>query len=268
MSTDRNKPGQSAAHTVRLNKYLSKAGICSRRRADELIAAGRILVDNQPAVIGQRLTVPPDSDRPLETVCIDGQPVRPTEAKIYLAFNKPVGIITTTDRQIPGNIIDYIGYPERIFPIGRLDRASEGLILLTNNGDLVNPILRTRYGHEKEYEVQVDRPISNADLATLAAGVKILSTTTLPARARRLTADKFRLVLRQGLNRQIRRMCETLGYTVIHLKRLRIMHITLGNLRPGTYRHLTPKELRDLDEILRKAILAADGNLNKMPDLF
>ena len=224
---------------MRLNKYLAETGACSRREADQWIEAGRITVNGARAVLGTQVA---DGD----DVQVDGRPLRPKPRRVYLALNKPIGIECTTDRDVPGNIVDFVGYPERIFPIGRLDKDSEGLILLTNDGNIVNTILRAEHEHEKEYVVAVDRPLTAAFLAGMAAGVPILDTVTNPCRIAQVGRNTFRIVLTQGLNRQIRRMCEHFGYTVRRLQRVRIMHVQLGALPVGQWRALTPAELRGL----------------------
>jgi 23S rRNA pseudouridine2604 synthase len=224
---------------MRLNKYLAETGACSRREADQWIEAGRVTVNGARAVLGTQVA---ESDE----VRVDGQPLRSKPRRVYLALNKPVGIECTTDRDVPGNIVDFVDYPERIFPIGRLDRDSEGLILLTNDGDIVNTVLRAEHEHEKEYVVSVDRPLTGAFLAGMAAGVPILDTVTNPCRITQVGRNTFRIVLTQGLNRQIRRMCEHFGYTVRSLRRVRIMHVHLGELPVGRWRPLTSVELGGL----------------------
>ena len=224
---------------MRLNKYISETGACSRREADKWIEAGRVSLNGQPATLGTQVA---DGDE----VRIDGNLIGVKKRQVYIALNKPVGIICTTEAHIEDNIIDHVGYPERIFPVGRLDRDSEGLILLTNNGDIVNEILRSENNHEKEYVVTVDRPITDLSLRMLAAGVKIMGELTKPSKVTRVNAQSFRIVLTQGLNRQIRRMCSALGYKAQRLQRVRIMNVHLGNLRPGQWRHLTPAELAGL----------------------
>jgi 23S rRNA pseudouridine2604 synthase len=224
---------------VRLNKYISETGACSRREADKWIEAGRVSLNGQPATLGTQVA---DGDE----VRVDGNLIGVKKKQVYIALNKPVGIICTTEAHIEDNIIDHVGFPERIFPVGRLDRDSEGLILLTNNGDIVNEILRSENNHEKEYVVTVDRPITDLSLRMLAAGVKIMGEVTKPSKVTRVNAQSFRIILTQGLNRQIRRMCSALGYKAQRLQRVRIMNIHLGNLRPGQWRHLTPAELAGL----------------------
>ena len=224
---------------MRLNKYLAETGACSRREADEWIAAGRVSVNGERAVLGTQVG---DAD----DVRLDGQPLRAKPKRVYLALNKPVGVECTTDRDVPGNIVDFVGYPERIFPIGRLDKDSEGLILLTNDGDIVNVVLRAEHEHEKEYIVSVDRPLTPAFLAGMSAGVPILDTVTNPCKVTQVGRNTFRIVLTQGLNRQIRRMCEHFDYTVRRLQRVRIMHVHLGTLPLGKWRELSAAELRGL----------------------
>ncbi len=224
---------------MRLNKYISETGACSRREADKWIEAGRVVLNGQPATLGTQVV---DGDE----VRVDGDLVGVKKKQVYIALNKPVGIICTTEAHIEDNIIDHVGFPERIFPVGRLDRDSEGLILLTNNGDIVNEILRSENNHEKEYVVTVDRPITDLSLRMMAGGVKIMGEVTKPSTVTRQDAQSFRIILTQGLNRQIRRMCSALGYKAQRLQRVRIMNIHLGNLRTGHWRHLTPKELAGL----------------------
>ena len=224
---------------MRLNKYLAETGACSRREADQWIDAGRVTVNGARAVLGTQVDAGDD-------VRVDGQPLRPKPTRVYLALNKPIGIECTTDRTVPGNIVDFVAYPDRIFPIGRLDKDSEGLILLTNDGDIVNTVLRAEHEHEKEYIVAVDRPLTPAFLAGMAAGVPILDTVTNPCRVTQVGKNTFRIVLTQGLNRQIRRMCEHFDYRVRRLQRVRIMHVQLGTLPVGKWRELTATELRGL----------------------
>jgi 23S rRNA pseudouridine2604 synthase len=224
---------------VRLNKYISETGACSRREADKWIEAGRVTHNGQPAALGTRVA---DGDE----ICIDGAPIGAKKQQIYIALNKPAGITCTTEVHVEGNIIDLIGHPERIFPIGRLDKDSEGLILLTNNGDIVNEILRSENNHEKEYIVTVDRPITDLSLKMMADGVKIMGELTKPCKVGRIDQTSFRMILTQGLNRQIRRMCSALGYKAQRLRRVRIMNIHLGNLDQGEWRVLTDTEVAGL----------------------
>src|SRR5690606_12736635 len=228
---------------IRINKYLSDAGVCSRREADKYISQGKVIIDGVKAEIGSRVL--PGS---LVTFC--GKPVNKEEKKVLIAFNKPRGIVCTTSRRDPDNIVDYINYPTRIYPIGRLDKDSEGLILLTNDGSIVNGILRARYGHEKEYIVTVNKPITKEFVKRMSEGVPILDTVTKPCVVTVIDKFSFRIILTQGLNRQIRRMCEYLGYRVVKLVRIRIMNISLGNLKIGAWRNLTDKELKELKRLI------------------
>jgi 23S rRNA pseudouridine2604 synthase len=224
---------------VRINKYLGETGICSRREADAWIEAGRVSVNGVTAVLGTQIN---EGD----VVLVDGEPPRPRPQRVYIALNKPVGIECTTERSVPDNVVDFIGHKERIFPIGRLDKDSEGLLLLTNDGDIVNRVLRAEHEHEKEYVVAVDRPLTPEFLSGMANGVPILDTVTNPCRIRQVGRNTFRIILTQGLNRQIRRMCEHFGYTVRKLQRVRIMHIELRDLPVGKWRNLSPGEIRPL----------------------
>jgi 23S rRNA pseudouridine2604 synthase len=224
---------------MRLNKYISETGLCSRREADARIEAGRVTINGQVATLGMQVA---EGD----IVGVDGQVVGAPQKHVYLALHKPVGIICTTERDVAGNIVDFVGYRERIFPIGRLDKDSEGLILLTNNGDIVNQILRSENEHEKEYVVTVDRPVTPLFLSGMASGVRILGTVTKPCKVTRISQNTFRIVLTQGLNRQIRRMCSFFGYKVARLQRVRIINLTLDGLKPGQWRELTPAEVRGL----------------------
>ena len=217
--------------STRLNKYLSEIGYCSRRAADKLIEEKRILVNGIPPEMGQKVT-----ER--DTIFIDGEKIQDAKQEhVYLAFNKPVGVVCTTDQRDPDNIIDYINYPRRIFPIGRLDKPSEGLILLTSDGDVVNKILRSRYEHEKEYIVTVDKLVTKDFIRRMSNGVPILDTVTKKCKVEEISKFTFRIILTQGLNRQIRRMCEYLGYNVVKLKRVRIMNIKLES-KVGKYLHI------------------------------
>ena len=220
----------------RINKYLAESGACSRRGADKLIEDGRVTINGITAQLG---SVVNDGD----VVELDGNAVIPEDSKIYLAFHKPLGVTCTTDRRDPTNIIDYIGYPERIFPIGRLDKNSSGLILLTNDGDIVNKMLRAENNHEKEYIVSVDKPLSDDFKKRMESGLPILGQITLPCEVTILSSRRFSIILHQGLNRQIRRMCEYLGYRVVKLKRIRFMNIELGDLKVGEYKRLDSKKV-------------------------
>ena len=233
---------------TRINKYLSEVGFCSRRAADRLIEEGKVSINGEITEIGSKVK---EGDQ----VEVEGQKIiNPTKQKnIYLAFNKPIGIVCTTDRRVePDNIIDFIKYPKRIFPIGRLDKPSEGLIFLTNDGDIVNKILRAKNNHEKEYIVSVNRPINKDFIQSMSNGVEILDTITKNCFVKQLGQKKFRIILTQGLNRQIRRMCETLGYRVRSLKRVRIMNIKL-DVPTGKFREITKEELIELNRLLEKS---------------
>lgn len=225
---------------VRLNKYLSDAGFCSRREADRMVEQGRIMVDGVRAVQGMRVL-------PSQRIVVDGRVVGYEKEKIILAMNKPAGVVcTTTDRFKEQNIVDFIHYPKRIYPVGRLDKNSEGLILMTNQGEIVNKILKASNYHEKEYVVTVNKPVTPEFLAAMQKGVPILDTVTRPCKIKKEGKRTFRIILTQGLNRQIRRMCEYLGYRVEKLSRVRIMNICLGELPVGAYRVLTEEEIREL----------------------
>ena len=234
---------------MRINKFLAESGACSRREADAWIAAGRVTVNGAVAELGTRVA---DGD----AVAVDGRPVEAKPRRVYLALNKPVGVECTTDRDVAGNIVDFVGHRARIFPIGRLDKDSEGLILLTNDGDVVNHVLRAENAHEKEYVVAVDRPLTPEFLAGMARGVPILGTVTNPCRISQVGRNTFRIVLTQGMNRQIRRMCEHFDYTVRRLQRVRIMHVRLGDLPLGKWRNLTPEEVRGLMKTPRTLTLS------------
>ena len=234
--------------SIRINKYLSEAGYCSRRRADRLIQEGKVTINGKVPEIGTKVE---DADQ----VEVEGKRIEKStkQKKVYLAFNKPVGIVCTTDRGVePDNIIDFIKYPKRIFPIGRLDKPSEGLIFLTDDGDIVNKILRAKNNHEKEYIVTLNRPINRHFIQSMSNGVEILETITKNCFVEQLGPKKFRIILTQGLNRQIRRMCEALGYRVKTLKRVRIMNIKL-DLPTGKYREFTQEELHDLNKLLKNS---------------
>lgn len=226
---------------TRINKYLSEVGYCSRRAADKLIEEGRVTINGQKPEMGTKVSAG-------DEVRVDGKRIsEPKESFVYLAFNKPEGIVCTTDVDTePDNIIDFINYPIRIFPIGRLDKMSEGLIFLTNDGDIVNKILRSRNGHEKEYLVNVNKPITKEFIEQMGAGVPILETVTKECEVEQITKFRFRIVLTQGLNRQIRRMCEHLGYRVVNLKRTRIMNVKL-DIPVGKWRNLTATELAEIN---------------------
>ena len=230
---------------IRINKFLSEAGVCSRREADRQVAEGNVTVDGRRAEVGTRVL-------PGQSVCICGREVAKEEEMILLALYKPVGIVCTAEKREKNNVIDYIGYPKRIYPVGRLDKDSEGLLLLTNNGDIVNKLMRAGNMHEKEYLVTVDKPITESFLRGMAGGVPLreLGATTRKCRVERVGKWGFRIILTQGLNRQIRRMCEYFGYRVVKLVRTRIMNIELGNLEKGKYRAVTAEEYGRLQKLL------------------
>lgn len=224
---------------IRLNKYIASSGLCSRREADTLIESGKVTINGIVAVQGSKVL---DGD----VVEVNGRKVTPEDDMVYIAFNKPLGITCTTDTRDPSNIIDYIGFDERIFPVGRLDKNSSGLILLTNDGSIVNKLLRAENGHEKEYLVTVNRPYDKNFIKSMESGVPVLGQLTLPCRIKPAGDRSFKIILHQGLNRQIRRMCEYLGYKVTKLKRIRFMNIILGDLETGKWRYLTSAEKKEL----------------------
>lgn len=241
---------------VRVNKYLSEAGYCSRREADKLIEQGRVTINGNIPEMGTKVM-------PNDEVKVNGKRIdERNDEKIYLAFNKPVGIECTTNQSVKGNIVDFINYPERIFPIGRLDKDSEGLILMTNDGDIVNKILRARNNNEKEYIVTVDKPITDRFITRMGNGVPILDTVTKECRVERISRFTFRIFLTQGLNRQIRRMCEYFDYTVVALKRIRIINISL-DVPVGAYRELTKSEMQELNRLIGDSIKTEEGSLPK-----
>lgn len=241
---------------TRLNKFISETGICSRREADTLIEDGQVKVNGQVAGMGLRVTAD-------DQVTVRGKLLRPKPQAVYLVYNKPVGITCTTEQHVAGNIVDAVNYPARIFPIGRLDKPSEGLILLTNDGDIVNKILRAGNAHEKEYVVSVDKPITEVFVKKMASGVPILDTITQPCKVRQLSANSFNIVLTQGLNRQIRRMAEYLGFNVTRLKRVRIMNIRLGELKVGQWRQLSETEMATIESLLAGSSKTAEASLPK-----
>ncbi|RUO30873.1 23S rRNA pseudouridine synthase F [Aliidiomarina sedimenti] len=243
----------SDANGTRLNKWISETGICSRREADKLIADGAVKVNGAVAEMGVR--VGPD-----DRVEVRGKPLGKKPDRVYLAYHKPVGVTCTTERKVRSNIVDAVGYSQRIFPVGRLDRPSEGLILLTNDGDIVNKILRAGNEHEKEYIVTLAERFDDAFLQQMRSGVPILDTVTKPCVAERISGRTLRIVLTQGLNRQIRRMAEYLGHEVVTLKRVRIMHIALGDLAVGEYRQLAGKELAVLERVLSHSIKTEEAS--------
>ncbi|MFA9397333.1 MAG: pseudouridine synthase [Clostridiaceae bacterium] len=237
---------------IRLNKYISDKGLCSRREADTAISNGLVLVNEKIASLGDKIS---SSDK----VIFKGKAIETTNDKVYLAFNKPIGITCTTEHKIAGNIIDYINYPKRIFPIGRLDKPSEGLILLTNDGDIVNKILRAGNNHEKEYLVWVNKKINNEFISSMKNGVSILGTCTKPCKIYRENDTLFRIILTEGLNRQIRKMCAVFDYKVIKLKRIRIMNIPL-DLKTGKWRYLTPSEINEINHLIGSSIKTEEAS--------
>lgn len=233
---------------IRINKYLSEVGFCSRRAADKLIEEKRVKINGKVPEMGTKVL-------PTDEVRVNGKLISEANEKaVYIAFNKPVGVTSTTDLKDPCNMIDYLNYPERIFHIGRLDKDSEGLIFLTNDGDIVNKILRAENSHEKEYIVTVNRSITDSFISDMAKGVPILDTVTLPCKVEKIGKKTFKIILEQGLNRQIRRMCEALGYDVIKLKRIRIMNVKLDGIPYGKWRYFTDDELVTINQLLKDSI--------------
>lgn len=232
----------------RLNKFISETGFCSRREADKLIEANRVTINGKVPELGTKVM-------PKDSVQVDGNTIKAVPEnksdRIYIAYNKPIGITCTTEKKVKGNIVDAIKHKERIFPIGRLDKPSEGLIFLTSDGDIVNKILRAENAHDKEYVVTVDKPVNDRFIDRMSRGVPILGTITNPCKVTRQSKFVFRIILTQGLNRQIRRMCEYLGYEVTKLKRTRIMSVELGSLKPGQWRDLTAKEMKEINDAVK-----------------
>ena len=245
--------------TTSLNKFISDTGFCSRREADKFIKDGRVTINGVVAILGNRVG---END----TVLINGKPLDGKEAPIYLAFHKPVGITCTTETHIKGNIISFINHPKRIFPIGRLDKPSEGLIFLTNDGDIVNKILRAGNNHEKEYWVKVDKPITDDFIRKMSAGVPILDTVTKKCFVEKTDKFGFRIILTQGLNRQIRRMCEYFGYEVTKLKRTRIMNVRLDNIPIGKWRYLTEAEITAIERMVADSSKTMEASVNLASD--
>ena len=231
---------------IQINKYISNAGFCSRREAEKLIEQTRVTINDELCLLSARVY-------PGDEVAIDGERLKSKQKAIYIALNKPVGVTSTTDLTDKSNVISFMNHPKRIFPVGRLDKDSEGLILLTNDGDIVNKILRAGNNNEKEYVVTVDQELKPEMIRQMGVGVKILGERTKPCYIRQESARRFRIILKQGLNRQIRRMCAEFGYKVKSLKRIRIMHITLGNLATGKWRYLSPVEVDQLEKTLLHA---------------
>lgn len=242
--------------SISLNKFIADTGLCSRREADKLIRAGRVSINRMPTRPGNRVM-------PGDDVRVDGRVISTKADPIYLAFNKPIGIVCTSDKREKDNIIDFIRHPQRLFHIGRLDKPSEGLIFLTNDGDIVNKILRAGNKHEKEYIVTVDKPITEKFIKNMANGVQILGTKTKPCIVEKKSPKVFHIVLTQGLNRQIRRMCTHLGYEVVKLKRVRIMHIELGDLPIGEWRSFTAREINDMNILIGESSNAPEFKKSK-----
>jgi len=241
---------------IRINKFLSEVGYCSRREADKLLEQGRITINGKIPELGTKVL-------PIDEVRVNGKLISESdEPKIYLAVNKPAGIECTTNQTVRGNIVDFINYPERIFPVGRLDKDSEGLIIMTNDGDIVNKILRARNNHEKEYIVTVDKTITDGFVSRMSAGVPILDTVTKECRVEKISSTTFRIFLTQGLNRQIRRMCEYFDYTVVALKRIRIINISL-DVPVGKYREITKAEMDELNRLIGESTKTEEGSLPK-----
>ena len=237
---------------ISLNKYISDTGFCSRREADKYIEECRVTINGKDAHKGNRV-------KEGDVVQVDGENLKKKKTQVYIMLNKPKGVTCTTDTNDKTNIVDFVNYKTRIFPIGRLDKLSEGLIFLTNDGDIVNKILRAGNGHEKEYIVTVDKPIDVSFINNMRNGVRIMGTMTNKCFVKQEADNRFRIILTQGLNRQIRRMCETLGYRVTSLKRIRIMNITLSGLAPGKWRYFSPPEISSLNEMLKHSSKTADA---------
>lgn len=242
--------------STNINKYISSTGICSRREAEKLIAEGRVTINGKPVVLGNRVF---END----IVKVDGRLLKQKPKTLYIALNKPIGIVSTTDSRENDNIIDYINHPQRLFPIGRLDKPSEGLIFLTNDGDIVNKILRAGNNHEKEYIVTVDNKITEKFIKNMSSGVPILGTVTKKCKVEKISEKVFKIILVQGLNRQIRRMCSHLGYNVLKLKRIRIMNVSLGNLKAGDWRELTTDELKEINSMISTSSKTEEASILK-----
>lgn len=243
-------------NSINLNKYISSTGVCSRRDAEKLITEGRVTINGKLTKLGNRVF---EGD----VVKIDGKLLKLKPKTIYIALNKPVGIVCTTDSKEHKNIVKFVGYPERLFPIGRLDKPSEGLIFLTNDGDIVNKILRAGNNHEKEYIVSVDKPITDRFIQRMSNGIPILGTVTKKCRVEKINGKTFKIILVQGLNRQIRRMCQYLGYEVVKLKRTRIMNITLRGLKIGNWRELTSVEMSEINRLVSTSVKTKEASEEK-----
>lgn len=242
--------------STNLNKFISATGICSRREAEKLIVEGRVTINGKPTQLGNRVF-------PKDVVKVDGRLLKHKPKTLYIALNKPVGVVSTTDSRERNNIVKAVNHPERLFPIGRLDKPSEGLIFLTNDGDIVNKILRAGNNHEKEYIVAVNKPIDEKFITKMSNGIPILGTVTKKCKVEKVSTTVFKIILVQGLNRQIRRMCEYLDYEVTKLKRTRIMNVQLGNLEPGDWRELTKEELNVINNMIAKSSKTEEASLVK-----
>lgn len=246
------------SQSININKFISSTGICSRREAEKLIVEGRVTINKQVAKLGNRVL-------PKDIVMVDGRKLKTKPPTLYIALNKPVGIVSTTDSKEKKNIVNHVNHPQRLFPIGRLDKPSEGLIFLTNDGDIVNKILRAGNNHEKEYIVTVDKVITDSFVKNMRKGVPILGTITKKCKVEKISQNIFKIILVQGLNRQIRRMCTHLGYEVTKLKRVRIMNVTLGNLKPGDWRELTDEEMDSINKMIATSSKTEEASVNKTP---
>ena len=245
--------------SINLNKFISSSGMCSRREAEKFIKEGRVTINGKPTQLGNRVAKK-------DVVKLDGRLVTPKDVTLYIALNKPVGIVSTTDDREPKNIVKHINYPERLFPIGRLDKPSEGLIFLTNDGDIVNKILRAGNNHEKEYVVSVDKSITEDFVEKMSNGIPILGTVTKKCKVEKLSDRTFKITLVQGLNRQIRRMCEYLGYEVTKLKRTRIMNVKLANLKVGEWRELSDEEMKEINKLVSTSVKTEEAStVNEKP---
>ncbi len=254
MSTESIK--DSSINGIRINKFISDTGICSRREADKLISEGKVTINGNTADIGSRV-------KKEDSVAVNGKVLNQKEKPVYIAFNKPVGIVSTTDTKERYNIVDYINFPKRIFPIGRLDKDSEGLIFLTNDGDIVNKILRSGNNHEKEYIVTVDKPINESFIQGMSNGVRVLGKITKKCKVYKVSKYSFGIILTEGMNRQIRRMCEVFGFTVTKLKRIRIMNIFLKDIPLGKWRYLTEGEISEINALVANSIKTEEGSHKK-----
>ena len=242
--------------SINLNKYISSSGICSRREAEKFITEGRVTINGKATQLGNRVAKK-------DVVKLDGRIVEPKNTILYIALNKPVGVVSTTDEREPDNIIEFMNYPERLFPIGRLDKPSEGLIFLTNDGDIVNKILRAGNNHEKEYFVSVDKSITEDFIEQMANGIPILGTVTKRCYIEKISDKIFKIILTQGLNRQIRRMCEYLDYEVTKLKRTRIMNVELGYLQTGDWRELTDEEMKEINKMISESSKTEEASITE-----